>query len=72
MHVSDPVAARAAVDPLLSELFPRWRYGGIVHDPDGTHWLEYGVAPPEIRLPQEVLYEIRTRSHSTVLKAELV
>ncbi len=72
VQVSDPVAARAAVDPLLTELFPRWRYGGIVHDPDGTHWLEYGVAPPEIRLPQEVLYEIRTRSHSTVLRAELV
>ena len=72
VHVSDPIAARVAVDPLLTELFPRWRYGGVVHDPDGTHWLEYGVAPPEKRLPQEVLYEIRTRSNSTVLKVELV
>lgn len=72
VHVQDPAAARAVVDALLPGFFPRWRYGGVVHEPDGTHWLEYGVAPPENIVPQQVLYELRTRSESKVLKAELV
>lgn len=72
LHVNDPAPARATVEPILTELFPRWRYSGVVHDPDGSHWLEYGVSPPEKLAPQQALYELRTRSANLVLKAELL
>lgn len=72
VHVREVDAARRTIDPLITELFPRWRYGGVVHEADGTHWLEYGVTPSEKVAPQQVLYELRTRSQSHVLKAELV
>jgi hypothetical protein len=72
LNVRDVDAARIAVDPLLGELFPRWRYGGVVHETDGTHWLEYGVSPSDKLAPQQVLYDLRTRSQSHVLKVELV
>lgn len=72
VHVDDPAQARTAVEPLLTELFPRWRYGGVVHEPDGTHWIEYGVALPEKLAPQQALYELRTRCASSVKKTELL
>lgn len=71
IHVRDADAARAGIDPLLTELFPRWRFGGVVHESDGTHWVEYGVAPSERLSPAEVIEQVRTRAPGDVIRAEL-
>ena len=31
------------MEPLLDENLKRWRYGGVVHEPDGTHVVEYAI-----------------------------
>lgn len=35
---------RLMLEPLLEEHLKRWRYGGVVHEDDGTDMLEYAVA----------------------------
>ncbi len=35
--------ARRALEPALGQQLKRWRYGGVVHEDDGTHVLEYVV-----------------------------
>jgi hypothetical protein len=72
VHTKNPDAARTAVDGVMNEFFPRWRFGGVVHETDGTHWLEYGVGQPEKLPPQQVLYELRTRALPEVISVELV
>jgi hypothetical protein len=38
-----PEDSRATVEPLFDEFFKKWRYGGVVHERDGTHFVEYAV-----------------------------
>ena len=34
---------RLTIEPLLDEHLKRWRYGGVVHEPDGTHVVEFAI-----------------------------
>lgn len=67
-----PEAARAAVEALLGEYVPDWRFLRTTPDgPDGIQRIEYlGTLGPNI-IPQQVLYDIRTRSTPHVMRCEL-
>jgi len=41
----DPEGVRGLIEPGLAghEQIKRWRFGGVVHEEDGTHYLEFGV-----------------------------
>ncbi|HKW11391.1 MAG TPA: DUF4956 domain-containing protein [Gemmatimonadaceae bacterium] len=43
IRTEDVRATRLTIEPLLEEHLKRWRYGGVVHEPDGTHVVEYAV-----------------------------
>jgi uncharacterized protein DUF4956 len=43
IRTEDVTAARLTLEPLLDENLKRWRFGGVVHEPDGTHMMEYAV-----------------------------
>jgi len=38
-----PDAARVAVEAIFDEHLKKWRLGGVVHEKDGTHFVEYAV-----------------------------
>lgn len=45
IRTADPETVRALIEPGLAghEQIKRWRFGGVVHEEDGTHYLEYGL-----------------------------
>lgn len=43
VRTQDTEAARQAVEGLFDEFLKRWRLGGVVHEQDGTHTVEYAV-----------------------------
>jgi hypothetical protein len=43
LRTYDPEASRVAVEELFEDFLKRWRLGGVVHEPDGTHVVEYAV-----------------------------
>jgi hypothetical protein len=43
LRTLDPEGARVAVEGLFDEYLKRWRLGGVVHEKDGTHVVEYAV-----------------------------
>jgi uncharacterized membrane protein YhiD involved in acid resistance len=74
LHVftRDPDAARAAVEALVGEYLPDWRFLRATPDgTDGVQRIEYlGTLGPSV-IPQQVLYDIRTRSTPHVMRCEL-
>ena len=71
IQTRDPEALRPLVDAMINDYCSSWRFGGVIHEPDGTHWLEYGTTLSQTTMPQQVLYDIRTRCNPHVLKVEL-
>src|SRR5436190_1227953 len=43
IRTEDVRPTRLTMEPLLDENLKRWRYGGVVHEPDGTHVVEYAI-----------------------------
>jgi hypothetical protein len=43
LRTSDPDAARPVVESVFDEFLKKWNFGGVVHEGDGTHVLEYTV-----------------------------
>lgn len=43
LTTKDPEASRVAVEALFDEFLKKWRLGGVVHESDGTHVVEYAV-----------------------------
>jgi hypothetical protein len=43
IRTRDPEAIRALVPDVLRDTTARWRFGGVIHEADGTHIVEYGV-----------------------------
>ena len=68
----DPDATRPVVEALLNEYLAEWRLLRVVPDgADGAQRIEYlgRLAPSTI--PQQVLYDVRTRSTPHVMRCEL-
>ena len=43
IRTRDPDAIRALAPDVLADTTRRWRFGGVLHDPDGTHVVEFGI-----------------------------
>jgi hypothetical protein len=67
----DVERSRLVIEPLLEEILKRWRYGGVVHEDDGTHIVEYAVALKKSEPPERVLEALRTSGAPHVIGAEL-
>jgi hypothetical protein len=67
----DVERSRGTIEPLLDECLKRWRFGGVVHEQDGTHVVEYAVALKKSRSAEEVLETLRASGAPHVIGAEL-
>lgn len=71
LRTYDVDGVRQAVEPLFDDCLKRWRYGGVVHESDGTHVVEYAVLLKKSRSPEEVLAALRNGAGANVIGAEL-
>ena len=69
IRTSDVEATRLTIEPLLEEHTKNWRYGGVVHEPDGSHVLEFALTLKR-SLPAERLMAI-LRAQQNVSDVEL-
>jgi hypothetical protein len=69
IRTGDVQATRLTIEPVLEEHVKRWRYGGVVHEPDGTHVVEYAVVLKK-SIPAEQLTEMM-KGQQTVMKVEM-
>ena len=65
VHTRDIDAARTATEALLPDHLKRWRLGGVVHEADGTHVLEYGIVLKKTTPPGLLLDELRRAENVT-------
>jgi hypothetical protein len=63
--------ARRAVEFLLNECVKRWKFGGVTHEADGTHFVEYGVELKHDIKPRDLLNALDVRGAPYVLGAQL-
>ena len=63
--------ARRVVEPALDARVKKWRYGGVVHEPDGTHVVEYVVLLRREEPPESLLAALRGELAPHVVDAEL-
>jgi hypothetical protein len=52
-------ATRLTIEPLLDEHLKRWRYGGVVHEPDGTHVVEFAIVLKKAVPAEQLLAVLR-------------
>lgn len=71
IRTTDPPGCRQALEPVLDEQLKRWRYGSVVHEPDGTHIVEYTVLLRKGVPPDELLQALRESGAPFVVEAEL-
>ncbi|HYD53635.1 MAG TPA: DUF4956 domain-containing protein [Gemmatimonadaceae bacterium] len=64
-------STRRAIEPLLDEHLKRWRFGGVVHEPQGVEVLEYTVLLRKGGSQDELLDALRTSPTADVLDAQL-
>ncbi|HJQ18976.1 MAG TPA: DUF4956 domain-containing protein [Gemmatimonadaceae bacterium] len=43
LRTYDPEASRTAAEVMFDDFLKKWRFGGVVHEKDGTHVVEYAV-----------------------------
>jgi hypothetical protein len=63
--------SRLAVEPLLDAQLKRWRYGGVVHEEDGAHVVEYTVLLKRGNSPDAFLEKIKLECAPHVIGAEM-
>jgi uncharacterized protein DUF4956 len=69
VRTTDPNASRVALESLFDEYLKKWRLGGIVHDADGTHVIEYAVQLRKSARSEDLLHAIH--EHTEGFEAEL-
>jgi len=63
--------ARRVVEPALDERVKRWRYGGVVHEADGMHVVEYVVLLRREEAPESLTAALCGELAPHVVHAEL-
>ena len=43
IQTKDPNSARPVIEGSFQEFLKKWRYVGVSHEADGTHYMEYAV-----------------------------
>jgi hypothetical protein len=62
LRTNDPNESRAGVESLFDEYLKKWRLGGVVHEPDGTHVIEYAVQLKKSARSEDLLNAIHNNS----------
>ena len=62
-------AARVEIEQEFEEYLKKWRLGGVVHEADGTHIVEYAVQLKKTTRSSEFLDELNEKD--TVMEAEI-
>jgi hypothetical protein len=65
----DPEQSRVAVEGLFEDFLKKWRLGGVVHENDGTHVVEYAVQLKKTARSAELLDALNAKSQ--VIGAEI-
>ncbi len=63
--------SRTAVEPMFEDLLKKWKYGGVVHEADGTHIVEYTVFLKKSKPAEELLETLRAQGAPHVVGAEI-
>jgi hypothetical protein len=69
LRTSDPNRSRASVESLFDEYLKKWRIGGVVHEPNGTHVIEYAVQLKKSTRSEDFLNAIH--EHTEGFEAEI-
>jgi hypothetical protein len=70
VRTRDPEAVRKLAGPVLDETTDRWQFGGVIHESDGTHVVEFSIALGEHR-PAVLSTSLRRAGAEAVLDLEL-
>jgi hypothetical protein len=62
LRTYDPDSSRTAVEPLFEEFLKNWNFGGILHEKDGTHVVEYSVQLKKTARSSELLDALQAKS----------
>jgi hypothetical protein len=65
----DPDNSRAAVEATFDEYLKKWRFGGVLHERDGTHVVEYAVQLKKSARSAELLDAVQAKTQ--VIGAEI-
>lgn len=71
VRTHDVGESRAVIEPMFEDLLKKWRFGGVLHESDGTHVVEYTVQLRKNTSAGTVLEELRNRAGAHVIGAEL-
>jgi len=69
VRTRDPDASRLDLETLFDDFLKKWRFGGVIHDLDGTHVVEYAVQLKKTARSEELLDALNARPQ--VLAAEI-
>lgn len=69
IRTNDPDAMRAPVEVLFEEFLKKWRFGGVVKEPDGTKIVEYAVQLKKTTRSSDLIDALNTKSQ--VIDAEI-
>jgi hypothetical protein len=62
LRTYDPDSSRVAVEPMFEEFLKNWHFGGIVHEKDGTHVVEYAVQLKKTARSSDLLDALQSKS----------
>lgn len=69
LRTSNPDVSRIAVEEIFDEFLKKWRLGGVLHEEDGTHIIEYAVQLKKTARSVELLDALQSKSQ--VIGAEI-
>lgn len=62
LRTFDPDSSRTAVEPLFEEFLKSWNFGGVLHEKDGTHVVEYAVQLKKTARSTELLDALQAKT----------
>lgn len=68
VRTKDPAGSRAAIESVFEEFLKKFRYVGVAHEKDGTHFVEYAVQLKKTARSEDLENALNTKSE--VLAAE--
>ena len=69
LRTYSPDESRVAVEAVFDEFLKKWRFGGVLHEKDGTHVVEYAVQLKKSARSAELLDVLHSKSQ--VIGAEI-
>jgi hypothetical protein len=69
LRTRNPDSSRVAVEQVFDDFLKRWRFGGVLHETDGTHVVEYAVQLKKSARSTELLDALHAKSD--VIQAEI-